>query len=333
MASSAAKLVRPVRNASLYRALNRAASQFSTSGTKVGLIGLGNMGASMASNLVKSATHPSDVCVYDVMPENIEKLVAEGATGCPDVASLAAKCDTIITMVPATAHVTSLLKDANGIFAHAKKGTLIIDCSTIDPIASSNLSNEAATMGLRMIDAPVSGGVTGAAAGTLTFMVGGSDDNVSSATPTLDRMGAKIIHCGAPGAGGVTKLCNNLSLAISMIGTCEAMALGKRLGMDSNKLAEVMNTSTARCWSSDTYNPVPGVIEGVPANRDYAGGFGAALMEKDLTLAMNAASQVKARLPLGGSAHQLYGLLCENELGDRDFGVVYKYLMNNYKGE
>jgi 3-hydroxyisobutyrate dehydrogenase len=285
----------------------------------------------MALNLVKSAAHPSDVCVFDVMPENVEKLVAEGATGCSDVATLAAKCDTIITMVPATAHVTGILKDTGGIFANAKKDTLLIDCSTIDPIASASLATEAAAHGLRMIDAPVSGGVTGAAAGTLTFMVGGSGDNVESATPTLERMGAKIIHCGDAGAGGVTKLCNNLSLAISMIGTCEAMALGKRLGMDSGKLAEVMNISTARCWSSDTYNPVPGVLDGVPASRDYEGGFGAALMEKDLTLAMAAASQVKARLPLGGSAHQLYGLLCENQLGDRDFGVVYKYLMSSYR--
>lgn len=297
----------------------------------VGLIGLGNMGASMALNLVKTASKPSEVFVYDVMPENMKKVVAAGATGCVDVGSLASRCDTIITMVPATAHVTSLLKDKGGIFEKAKKGTLIIDCSTIDPIASQTLACEAAGHGLRMIDAPVSGGVNGAAAGTLTFMVGGTSETVTAATPVLKRMGAKIVHCGGSGSGEVTKLCNNLALAISMIGTCEAMALGKRLGMDSKKLAEVMNTSTARCWSSDTYNPVPGVLEGVPASRDYAGGFGAALMEKDLSLAMNAATQVKARLPLGASAHQLYGLLCENDLGNKDFGVVYKYLMSSFK--
>eukprot|EP00605_Chrysophyceae_sp_TOSAG23-4_P001775 GSChrysophyteH1.ASY1.ANO1.1964.1 assembled CDS len=297
------------RRAKVLNFANRV-SHLSTQGAKVGLVGLGNMGGSMASNLVKSAANPADVCVYDVMPANIERLVAEGATGCDSPADLAQRCDTIITMVPATAHVTSLLKGPDGIFANAKKGALIIDCSTIDPIASAQLASEAQDAGLQMIDAPVSGGVTGAAAGTLTFM---------------------IIHCGAAGAGGVTKLCNNLSLAISMIGTCEAMALGKRLGMDSSKLAEVMNTSTARCWSSDTYNPVPGVMEGVPASRDYEGGFGAALMEKDLTLAMNAAAEVKARLPLGAGAHQLYGLLCENDMGTRDFGVVYKYLMNSFR--
>jgi len=309
------------------------ASAYSTSSHaagSIGLIGLGNMGASMALNLVKTASKPSDIRVFDVMPENMKKLVDAGAIGCADVGALAAQCDTIITMVPATTHVTSLLKDEGGIFANAKKGTLLIDCSTIDPLASQSLACEAAGHGLTMIDAPVSGGVTGAAAGTLTFMVGGSTESVTSATPVLERMGAKIIHCGDAGAGGVTKLCNNLSLAISMIGTCEAMSLGKRLGMDSKKLAEVMNTSTARCWSSDTYNPVPGVIDGVPASRDYAGGFGAALMEKDLSLAMNAATQVKARLPLGASAHQLYGLLCENDLGSKDFGVVYKYLMTSY---
>ena len=325
---------------SIFKCSRRAGSNvaklfFSTSrfanGPKTGLIGLGNMGASMALNLVKSAATPSDICVFDVMPANMEKLVAAGATGCSDVATLAAQCDTIITMVPATAHVTSLMKDKGGIFENAKKGTLLIDCSTIDPLASQSLAREAAGHGLTLIDAPVSGGVTGAAAGTLTFMVGGTDETVTTASSTLNRMGTKIVHCGAAGSGGVTKLCNNLSLAISMIGTCEAMALGKRLGMDSKKLAEVMNTSTARCWSSDTYNPVPGVIDGVPASRDYAGGFGAALMEKDLSLAMNAATQVKARLPLGASAHQLYGLLCENNLGDKDFGVVYKYLTNNFQ--
>lgn len=265
--------------------------------------------------------------VYDLDASNLAKVEALGAKAMPDVPSLAQECDIIVTMVPATKHVQGLMRGNDGIFAHAQKGSLLIDCSTIDPIASQELSVEAEEdFGLRMIDAPVSGGVTGAAAGTLTFMVGGSDEDVDKASPTLQRMGKSVIHCGSAGKGGVTKLCNNLSLAISMIGTAEAMALGKRLGMDSNKLAEVMNTSTARCWSSDTYNPVPGVIEGVPATRGYAGGFGSALMAKDLTLALAAGGQVSARLPLGSHAHQLYGLLMEHGLGDKDFGVIYQYL-------
>ena len=265
--------------------------------------------------------------MYDLDSSNLGKVEALGAKAMPDVPSLTQECDIIVTMVPATKHVQGLMRGDNGIFANAKKGSLLIDCSTIDPLASQELAQEAEKdFGLRMIDAPVSGGVTGAAAGTLTFMAGGSDEDVQRATPVLERMGKSIIHCGTAGKGGVTKLCNNLSLAISMIGTAEAMALGKRLGMDSNKLAEVMNTSTARCWSSDTYNPVPGVIEGVPASRDYAGGFGVSLMAKDLTLALDAGQQVSARLPLGSHAHQLYGLLMEHDLGGKDFGVIYQYL-------
>jgi 3-hydroxyisobutyrate dehydrogenase len=295
------------------------------------------MGAGMADNLIKTASHASDISVFDVVPGNVQKLVSSGATAMPDVASLASKCDIIITMVPATQHVLSLMKGADGdaaksIFGNAKKGSLIIDCSTIDPLTSMSLSQEAKDKyGLDLIDAPVSGGVTGAAAGTLTFMVGGSDDCVEKATPVLERMGAKIVHCGDAGKGGVTKLCNNMSLAISMIGTCEAMALGERLGMNPKKLADVMSASTARCWSVDTYNPVPGVMEGVPSANGYAGGFGSALMEKDLTLAMSSANAVKARTPLGAHAHQLYGLLCENGMSEKDFGVVYQYLMNAKK--
>ena len=296
-------------------------------GSKVGLIGLGNMGQGMAANLIQSAGSPSEVMVYDIVQENLDKVVALGATAMPDVASLANACDIIVTMVPATKHVQGLMHGSGGIFENARSGSLLIDCSTIDPLASQALAEEAMNKyELNMIDAPVSGGVTGAAAGTLTFMVGGDEKDVTRATPVLDRMGKAVIHCGTAGKGGVTKLCNNLSLAISMIGTCEAMALGKRLGMDSTKLAEVMNTSTARCWSSDTYNPVPGVFEGVPASRDYEGGFGSALMAKDLTLALDAGAQVEARLPLGSHAHQLYGLLMEHGMGDKDFGVVYKYL-------
>ena len=306
---------------------SRSLSSVAGSGGKIGLIGLGNMGQGMATNLVQSALAPSDVMVYDLVKENLDKIASLGATAMPDVASLASACDIIVTMVPATKHVQGLMD--GGIFENAKKGSLLIDCSTIDPLASQALAEEALGHGLHMIDAPVSGGVTGAAAGTLTFMVGGHEEDVKRATPVLERMGKAVIHCGSAGKGGVTKLCNNLSLAISMIGTCEAMALGKRLGMDSSKLAEVMNTSTARCWSSDTYNPVPGVFEGVPASRDYEGGFGSALMAKDLTLALNAGSQVHARLPLGSHAHQLYGLLMEHGMGDKDFGVVYKYLTSS----
>eukprot|EP00981_Chlorochromonas_danica_P010538 scaffold3266_cov236-Ochromonas_danica.AAC.4 len=323
---------------------------------KIGVIGLGNMGLSMAQNVLKSEEikKRSDVVVYDINSSAVTTMEALGATGAKSVAELAKECHVIITMLPATKHVQQTLLGPDGVFQNAPKGSLIIDSSTIDPIASQEMSKVAASLGHYMIDAPVSGGVTGAAAGTLTFMVGGQKDALEKARPILEAMGKNIIHCGGPGAGGkivctnvllhciktnttrcgnpgVTKLCNNLSLAISMIGTSEAMALGVRMGLDPKTLAGVMNTSTARCWSSDSYNPVPGVMPHVPASNGYKGGFGTALMEKDLTLALDMASTIKARLPLGGQAHQMYGLLCESGYGGRDFAVIYEYLTQHLK--
>lgn len=295
--------------------------------SRVGFIGLGNMGYSMAMNILRNKDLGAEhVMVYDINEDTKKKIKAEGAKVADTVAELAKNCNIIVTMLPATAHVTGTLEGPDGVFENAAEGTLIIDSSTIDPIASKELHCKAAGKGHAMIDAPVSGGVGGALNGTLTFMVGGSSENLNKARPVLNAMGKNIVHCGDAGAGGVTKLCNNLSLAISMVGTCEAMALGVRLGMDPKTLAGVMNTSTARCWSSDTYNPVPGVIEGVPSSKNYEGGFGSALMAKDLMLAMSAGQQVGARLPLGAGAHQMYGLLCEHGYAGKDFSVVYEYL-------
>jgi 3-hydroxyisobutyrate dehydrogenase len=274
--------------------------------TKIGFIGLGNMGFSMAENLLKSNQLKKEfVMVYDINADSSKKLADKGAKVASSVKELAASCNVIVTMLPATAHVCGVMRGDNGIFKNAPAGALIIDSSTIDPLASKDLHAEAESHKMHMVDAPVSGGVTGAAAGTLTFMVGGSEQNLERSREFLAAMGKNIVHCGGAGAGGITKLCNNLALAISMIGTSEAMALGVRLGMDPKKLAGVMNTSTARCWSSDAYNPVPGVMANVPSSREYSGGFGSALMEKDLSLAMDAAQKVKARLPLGAQAHQV----------------------------
>jgi len=310
-------------------AASRAASTSSVSATRYGFIGLGNMGASMALNL--SASAGDKVFVYDVVAANAS-LVVEKAGGkavtASSVAELAAACNVIITMVPNTQHVQTLMES---IFKHAKQGSLIIDCSTIDPITSRNLSREAAALPskLVMMDAPVSGGVTGAAAATLTFMCGGTDEAVRRASPVLSLMGKKIVHCGEAGSGGVTKLCNNLSLAISMAGTAEALNLGIKLGMDGKKLAEVMNTSTARCWSSDSYNPVPGIAPNVPSSRDYEGGFGSALMLKDLKLALDSGRggglDLNKAMPMGSRAAQLYTDVCDAGLAQRDFSVVYKY--------
>lgn len=193
----------------------------------VGFIGLGNMGNSMARNLLKNPNvgQKVSVYVYDINKESVNKLASEGAKAASSVTELAKNCSTIFTMLPATAHVRQTLTGPNGVFAHAPKNALIVDSSTIDPIASKELIDAAHKAGLEMIDAPVSGGVTGAAAGTLTFMVGGSDAALERARPYLSAMGKNIVHCGGPGAGEITKLCNNLALAISMIGTSEAMAL------------------------------------------------------------------------------------------------------------
>ena len=195
--------------------------------SSVGVIGLGNMGASMASNLLKQF---NNVTVFDLNTESVNNLVSQGAKSATTVKELATSCDAIVTMLPATKHVQGVLQDEDGVFNHAKAGTLLIDCSTIDPESSANLNKTASAKGLKMLDAPVSGGVTGAAAGTLTFMVGGSEEDLALAKPIFDAMGKNVVLCGAPGAGEITKLCNNLSLAISMIGTCEALALGSRLG-------------------------------------------------------------------------------------------------------
>jgi 3-hydroxyisobutyrate dehydrogenase len=215
----------------------------------IGFIGLGNMGLSMARNLLKHADigGKGSVYVYDINKVTVGTLVAEGAKEGKSVAELSKHCNTIFTMLPATQHVRGTLTGPDGVFKNAPKGALIVDSSTIDPLASKALIAEAKAAGMDMIDAPVSGGVTGAAAGTLTFMVGGTETALERARPFLSAMGKNIVHCGDGGAGEVTKLCNNLSLAISMIGTSEAMGLGIRMGMDPKKLAAVMNTSTARC--------------------------------------------------------------------------------------
>lgn len=228
--------------------LNKKAYSSSRSMSSVGFIGLGNMGFSMAKNLLNNAEVGKKVpiVVYDLNAEVVQKMVDMGAKKATTIPELAAQCSTIVTMLPATAHVKGTLTGPNGVFTHCKKGTLVIDSSTIDPLTSKDLIALAESTGNSMIDAPVSGGVTGAAAGTLTFMVGGDKEVLERARVYLSAMGKNIVHCGGPGAGGITKLCNNLALGIQMIGISEAMALGKRLGMDPSVLAGVMNTSTAR---------------------------------------------------------------------------------------
>lgn len=214
----------------------------------------------------------------------------------------------------------------NGVFTTAKPGTLFIDCSTIDPTVTRKLAATATSKKFRMVDAPVSGGVIGAAAGTLTFMVGGEVADFEASMPLLQHMGKNIVHCGAAGTGQIAKLCNNLILGISMTAVSEAMNLGVKLGADAKTLAAIINTSSGRCWSSELYNPVPGVLPNTPASRGYTGGFGAALMAKDLGLALDAAKVAGVSLPTGASAHALYQILLSHGMGNKDFSAVYAFL-------
>lgn len=293
------------------------------SDVKVGIIGLGAMGGNMAVNLVQK--FPS-LQVYDIVPENVQRVLtaAPSATAAASVKELAAACNVIITMLPATQHVAGVLRGPDGVFQNAPPSSLLIDCSTIDPGTSTVLNGEASAASHRMIDAPVSGGVAGATAGTLTFMVGGDQAVFEESKEILSAMGKNMVHVGAAGTGGVTKLCNNLGLAIHMVGTAEAMNLGQKLGMDPKVLAGVLNTSTGRCWSSEVNNPCPGALEGVPASRGYTGGFASVLMLKDLGLALDAAATVGPdTLPIGSSVHGIYTNLVKNGYGGQDFSVVF----------
>jgi 3-hydroxyisobutyrate dehydrogenase len=291
----------------------------------IGFIGLGNMGAPMAHNLLKAGHQLS---VFDLNAAAVENLVGAGALPVDSPTAIAqGNAELILTMLPAAAHVKSVYLGENGLIAHSRAGVMLIDCSTIDPHSAREVAKAAAEHGNPMLDAPVSGGTGGAAAGTLTFMVGGSDADFDHAQPILAAMGKNIVHCGAVGNGQVAKVANNMLLGISMIGVAEAMALGVALGMDAKTLAGVINTSSGRCWSSDTYNPFPGVLDNVPSSRGYSGGFGSDLMLKDLGLATEAAKQVRQPVILGALAQQLYQSFSAQGHGGLDFSAI----INQYR--
>ncbi len=291
----------------------------------IGFIGLGNMGAPMAHNLLKAGHQLS---VFDLNAAAVENLVGAGALPVDSPTAIAqGNAELIITMLPAAPHVKSVYLGENDLIASARAGVMLIDCSTIDPHSAREVAKAAAEHGNPMLDAPVSGGTGGAAAGTLTFMVGGSDADFDRAQPILAAMGKNIVHCGAAGNGQVAKVANNMLLGISMIGVAEAMALGVALGMDAKTLAGVINTSSGRCWSSDTYNPFPGVLDNVPASRGYSGGFGSDLMLKDLGLATEAAKQVRQPVVLGALAQQLYQSFSAQGHGGLDFSAI----INQYR--
>ncbi len=289
---------------------------------RIGFIGLGNMGGPMALNLVKAGHR---LCVFDLSAESVKRLTDAGATAAASPAELAAQeLDVVISMLPAAAHVKAVYLGEEGVLAHLTGQPLLIDSSTIDPHSAREVALAAAQAGRTLLDAPVSGGTGGAQAGTLTFMVGGAEAAFEQARPILSAMGKNIVHCGEVGAGQAAKVANNMLLAITMIGTAEAMSLGTALGVDPKVLAGIINTSSGRCWSSDTYNPYPGVMENVPAARGYSGGFGTDLMLKDLGLATEAAKQVRQTVPMGGLAQQLYQGFSQQGNGGLDFSAIIR---------
>ena len=291
---------------------------------KIAFIGLGNMGNPMCRNLLK---HGHKLRIYDVVPDLVKKLEKEGC----EVASSAADCargvEIVITMLPSSPHVRSVYLGEYGILKGAAPGTPLIDSSTIDPLTAREVAMDAKAKGCPMVDAPVSGGVAGAEAGTLTFMVGGDAADFERAKAVLQAMGKNIVHCGGIGNGQVAKICNNMMLAIEMIATSEGMTLASKLGMDPKVFASIVNTSSGRCWSSDTYNPFPGVLENVPSSRGYTGGFGSDLMLKDLTLVTDAAKVAKHPVMLGALAQQIYQKHSVDGNGAKDFSsVILQYM-------
>jgi 3-hydroxyisobutyrate dehydrogenase len=286
--------------------------------TRIGFVGLGNMGGPMARNLV-AAGH--ELKVFDLV-ESLAKGV-DGAAPQPSAVACAEGVDVFLTMLPAGRHVRSLYLGDDGIIASAAPGTLLIDCSTIDPETSRAVAEAARERSIAMLDAPVSGGTAGAEAGTLTFMVGGPLDAVERARPVLEAMGRNVFHAGDSGAGQTAKICNNMLLAIHMAGTAEALALGVNNGLDPAVLSEIMKQSSGGNWSLNVYNPYPGVMEGVPAARGYQGGFLVDLMNKDLGLAMDTAEASSSSVPLGALAKNLYRLHQQvNDSGRLDFSSI-----------
>ncbi len=288
----------------------------------IGFIGLGNMGGPMAKNLIKK-NYP--VVGYDLAPANLQSLKDAGGKSATSIAALAKQCDIIITMLPAGEHVQKVCEGQEGIFENAKVGTLLIDSSSIDVATSRTLAKKAKTYHLSMIDAPVSGGMKGAEAGTLTFMVGGEKQDFERAKPLLACMGKNIFHAGPQGNGQAAKICNNMLLGISMIGTCEAFNLAQNLGLDPQIFFNIANVSSGQCWSLTNYCPAPGPVPTSPANHDYQPGFAAAMMLKDLKLSQIAARQTHTHTPLGTLATTLYEHFNQAGFAQKDFSAMIEF--------
>jgi len=286
----------------------------------IAFIGLGNMGGPMAANLVKAGYK---VVAFDLVEASRNQAKSDGAAVAESAAAAVKGADTVVTMLPAGKHVLTVWNEVVPIMT---KGTLIIDCSTIDVESSKAAHVLAAKHGVGSVDAPVSGGTGGAKAATLTFMCGGDEKSFAAAKPVLEKMGKKIVHCGGAGAGQGVKICNNMVLAISMIGVSEAFSLAEKLGLSHQAVFDVVSTSSGQCWSLTSYCPVPGPVPTSPANNDYKPGFASALMVKDLTLAQDAAKAAGAVTPLGKHAQEIYKAFDAAGHGGVDFSGIIQHV-------
>ena len=291
--------------------------------TKIGFIGVGNMGGPMAKNLL-NAGH--EVKAFDLSQAALDAAISAGASAATSIADAASGVEVAITMLPAGQHVRSVYLDEGGVVGAAAAGTLFIDSSTIDVDSARAVAKAAGEDGFEMLDAPVSGGVGGAEAGTLTFMCGGSEDAFARAKPLLDVMGKTIVLAGPSGNGQVAKICNNMILGASMIAVSEAFVMAEKLGLDHQKLFDISSTASGQCWAMTSYCPVPGPVPTSPANRDYQAGFTAAMMAKDLRLAQEAAQSVRAATPLGAAAAAVYSLYENAGNGEADFSGVIRMI-------
>ena len=289
----------------------------------IGFIGLGNMGLPMAQNLLKAG---HQVQGFDVGMAQMDALAASGGVAAASVKAAVGGAEVVITMLPAGQHVRDVYTGADGVLSAAGGNTLLIDSSTIDVESARAVAAAAEKKGLAMLDAPVSGGTGGAQAGTLTFMVGGSDVAFDRAKPILEKMGKTIVHAGGAGNGQAAKICNNMILGISMIAVSEAFVLAEKLGLDAQKLFDISSKSSGQCWSMTTYCPAPGIVPSSPANRDYKAGFTAAMMLKDLKLAQDAAKAAHAKTPLGADAESIYASYVDSGEGARDFSGVIRFI-------
>ena len=288
---------------------------------KIGFIGLGNMGGGMAANLVKAG---HEVRAFDLSQAALAHAVENGCAAASSTGEAVADVDAVVTMLPAGTHVRQVY--AESVIGSAPGSAILIDCSTIDVASAKAVAASAAGRGYEMVDAPVSGGIAAANAGTLTFMVGGSDDGFARAEPILASMGKAVIHAGGIGAGQAAKIANNMLLGATMVATCEAFLLAKKLGLDLQTFYDIASKASGQSWSMTSYCPVPGVGPESPADRDYQGGFAAALMLKDLKLAMAAAQDANASVPMGAAAEALYQAFANGGGGGLDFSAIIRML-------